>query len=139
MLAPVFNSTGEPMGGGAGRYRGSQSNIGGSGTTAVGGEVDIGALVSVIAAGFSIDPNAIVAPSRDKAHIALTRQVSMYVAHVALGLTLTEVGRKFGRDRTTAAHACRLIEDLRDNRDFDFALEHLELAAIRLTTREVNR
>ncbi len=102
-------------------------------------EVDIGALVSVIAAGFAIDPYAIVAPSRDTAPIALTRQVAMYVAHVTLGLSLTRVGHKFGRDRTTVAHACRLVEDLRDDAGFDFALEHLELAAIRLTTLAVNK
>jgi len=102
-----------------------------------GGDVDIGALVSVIAAGFSIDPYAIVAPSRDRAPIALTRQAAMYVAHVALGLSLTQVGAKFGRDRTTAAHACRLVEDMRDDADFDFALEHLEQAAIRLTALAV--
>ncbi len=79
-----------------------------------------------------------MAPSRDKAPIALTRQVAMYVAHVTLGLSLTQVGRKFGRDRTTAAHACRLIEDMRDDADFDFALEHLEQAALRLTGLAVN-
>ncbi len=101
------------------------------------GEVDIGALVSVIAAGFAIDPYAIVAPNRDKAPIALTRQVAMYMAHVTLGLSLTRVGRKFGRDRTTVAYACRLVEDLRDDAGFDFALEHLEQAAIRLTNLSV--
>ena len=103
------------------------------------GQIDIGALVSVVASGFSIDPSFIVAPSRDKARVALTRQVSMYVAHVALGLSLTEVGRKFGRDRTTAAHACRLVEDLRDDADFDFALEHLEWATLKLTALTVNK
>ncbi|VAW13614.1 hypothetical protein MNBD_ALPHA09-1770 [hydrothermal vent metagenome] len=103
------------------------------------GDIDIGALVSVVASGFSINPHFIIAPARNKARIALTRQVSMYIAHVALGLSLTEVGRKFRRDRTTAAHACRLVEDLRDDDDFDFALEHLEWAALKLTALTVKK
>jgi len=32
------------------------------------------------------------------------------------------------RDRTTAAHACRLIEDRRDDPELDGRLEHLERA-----------
>ena len=52
----------------------------------------------------------------------------MYLAHVAYGFTLTEVGRLFSRDRTTAAHACRLIEDKRDDPAFDVSLDSLEIA-----------
>ena len=52
----------------------------------------------------------------------------MYLSHVSAGLTLTEVGTLFGRDRTTAAHACRLVEDLRDDPSFDRTLEQIELA-----------
>ena len=43
-------------------------------------------------------------------------------------LSLTEVGRLFERDRTTVAHACGLIEDKRDEPDFDYRLDHLERA-----------
>jgi chromosomal replication initiation ATPase DnaA len=50
----------------------------------------------------------------------------MYLAHVACGLSLTEVGRLFARDRTTVAHACGLIEDRRDDAAFDRALELIE-------------
>ena len=52
----------------------------------------------------------------------------MYLAHVALGLNFTEVGRAFGRDRTTAAHACRAIEDRREETHLDIALADLEQA-----------
>lgn len=67
-------------------------------------------------------------PRRGKAQVALARQTAMYLAHVGFSLTLTEVGVLFDRDRTTVAHACALIEDRRDNRDFDRALELLERA-----------
>jgi hypothetical protein len=57
---------------------------------------------------------------------AFARQVAMYLAHVSCGLTLTEVGQFFGRDRTTVAHACAVIEDRRDEAAFDHALELVE-------------
>lgn len=67
-------------------------------------------------------------PTRQRAPVALARQVAMYLTHVAFGFSLSAVGRYFGRDRTTAAHACRQIEDRRDDRDFDLLLDHLEHA-----------
>lgn len=65
-------------------------------------------------------------PSRGKAPVALARQVAMYVAHVSCGLSLTQVGQIFARDRTTVAHACAVIEDKRDDPVFDRALELME-------------
>jgi chromosomal replication initiation ATPase DnaA len=59
-----------------------------------------------------------------------SRQVAMYLAHVVCGLSLTEVGRIFARDRTTVAHACELIEDRRDEPELDARLEHLERAVV---------
>jgi chromosomal replication initiation ATPase DnaA len=53
------------------------------------------------------------------------RQVAMYLVHVECGLSLTEVGRLFGRDRTTVAHACAVVEDRRDDMDFDRAMDLL--------------
>jgi chromosomal replication initiation ATPase DnaA len=57
---------------------------------------------------------------------AFARQVGMYLAHVSFGLSLTEVGLVFARDRTTVAYACELVEDLRDDRAFDRSLDLLE-------------
>ena len=54
------------------------------------------------------------------------RQVAMYLAHVAWGLTLTEAGHVFARDRTTVAHACGLVGDSRDDPVLDRSLELLE-------------
>ena len=47
------------------------------------------------------------------------RQISMYVCHVALQLTMTDIASGFGRDRTTVGHACARVEDRRDDRAFD--------------------
>lgn len=86
------------------------------------------ALDNVISAVFGVAGNELFAASRGKARIALARQVAMYLAHVALSLSFTEVGRLFCRDRTTVAHACELVEDLRDDPAFDRALLLLEWA-----------
>jgi Bacterial dnaA protein helix-turn-helix len=68
------------------------------------------------------------APGRCCGAVAFARQVGMYLAHVAGGLSLSEVGRLFGRDRTTVAHACGVIEDGRDDPLLDRLLTVLELA-----------
>lgn len=75
---------------------------------------------------FGIEGPRLRAGTRGRKNVALARQVGMYIAHVGLGCTYTEVGRVFGRDRTTVAHACALIEDRRDEPSFDLALQCLE-------------
>jgi chromosomal replication initiation ATPase DnaA len=58
----------------------------------------------------------------------------MYVAHVVLRLTMGEVGAGFGRDRTTVLHACQVIEDMRDDPEFDrvvLVIERVAFAAFR--------
>lgn len=64
--------------------------------------------------------------TRNNARAARARQMSMYLAHVSFDWPLARVGAAFGRDRTTAGHGCRLIEDLRDDPLFDAGLEGLE-------------
>jgi chromosomal replication initiation ATPase DnaA len=56
------------------------------------------------------------------------RQTAMYLAHVAFGLTYTEIGQLFSRDRTTVAHACGVVEERRDDPIVDRALTTLEQA-----------
>ncbi|MBA4131959.1 MAG: chromosomal replication initiator DnaA [Hyphomicrobium sp.] len=75
--------------------------------------------------------------NRGPARVALARQVAMYLTHVACGLTLTDVGRLFARDRTTVAHACAVVEDLRDDAKFDRVLELVEMiVTFQLQARE---
>jgi len=57
--------------------------------------------------------------ARPSLEVTRIRQVAMYVAHVALGLSMRDVGVGFGRNHTTVVHACHLIEDLRDDLEFD--------------------
>ncbi|MEO0327267.1 MAG: helix-turn-helix domain-containing protein [Pseudomonadota bacterium] len=54
------------------------------------------------------------------------RQVSCYLMHTILSMSLVEIAKAYRKDRTTIGHACRLVEDLRDNPKFDQTLVELE-------------
>lgn len=90
------------------------------------------AMIDVAAALFNVSSKEMRRPGRAVMAVARVRQMAMYVTHVGLGLTMAEVGRGFQRDRTTVLHACHLIEDLRDDAEFDALvarLEHVSMAA----------
>lgn len=82
----------------------------------------------VVAAALHISVIELRAPTRRQAPVALARQITMYLLHVCFGFSLSAVGRYCGRDRTTAAHACRQIEDRRDDPAFDNMMDRLEFA-----------
>jgi chromosomal replication initiation ATPase DnaA len=83
-------------------------------------------LTRAVAAAFAVRAADIESASRGPAATARARQAAIYLARVVLGMTFVEAGRLYGRDRTTAAHACRVIEDLRDDERFDRLLAQLE-------------
>jgi len=85
-------------------------------------------LETLVASAFQIDAGALRARTRGTASVAFARQVAMYLAYTRLGLPYAIVGAVFGRDRTTAAHACRLVEERRDDPRIDSALDYLERA-----------
>ena len=85
-------------------------------------------LASLVGATLSVAPREICGAGRGTAEIAYARQLALYLAHTTLGFTYTEAGRLFGRDRTTAAHACRRIEDRRDEARVDQLISCLERA-----------
>jgi chromosomal replication initiation ATPase DnaA len=68
----------------------------------------------------------IVDRGRGSAGAAFARQVAMYLCHVAFEFSLARVASAFGRDRSTVAHACHVIEDRRDATDFDAWINTLE-------------
>ena len=81
---------------------------------------------AAVAATFAVPVKELRAASRGRADIAFARQTAIYLAHVGLGLSYSAIGRQFGRDRTTAAHACRLVEERRDDPATDRLLHLLE-------------
>lgn len=82
------------------------------------------------AAMFGVPPAALQSPSRGSARAAFARQVAMYLAHVGLGMNMTDIGIGFDRDRTTVTHACAIVEDSREDAVFDRRLERVEYALI---------
>lgn len=67
---------------------------------------------------------------RDRRRVAShVRQLAMYVCHVALRISMTDIGSAFGRDRTTVSHACHVVEDRRDDPAFDEFVTAIERMA----------
>ena len=96
---------------------------------------------ATVAAAFNLPMEELQAKTRRTAPVAFARQVSMYCAHVTFGWSLTEAGTLFGRDRTTAAHACRVVEDRRDDDGLDRLVQGIEdvLHAWMLATEECRK
>jgi hypothetical protein len=86
-------------------------------------------LASLVGSALSVEPKALLGAGRGPAAVANARQMAVYLAHTTLGLSYTEAGRLFDRDRTTAAHACRRVEDRREHTSVDQLVDCLERAA----------
>jgi chromosomal replication initiation ATPase DnaA len=80
----------------------------------------------MVALAFGVPARELAAATRRRAPTAFARQVAMYLTHVVYSMPLAHVGAAFGRDRTTASHACRLVEDRRDDPRLDRLLVSLE-------------
>jgi chromosomal replication initiation ATPase DnaA len=83
-------------------------------------------LIDIAAALFSVSGRELRRPGRSTLDVARVRQIAMYVGHVVLRLSMSDVGRGFGRDRTTVLYACHLVEDMRDDTDFDRIVATME-------------
>ena len=62
----------------------------------------------------NLEEAAVMDTSRGSSEISRARQIAMYLLHTSLSMPYGTVAKLFARDRTTVAHACRTIEDLRD-------------------------
>lgn len=86
------------------------------------------ALLSAGVAGYALGVKVddVVSVGRGSAHAALARQVAIYLCHVVFEWSLARVAIAFGRDRSTVAHACHVIEDRREDDSFDDWIATLE-------------
>lgn len=82
--------------------------------------------VSLVGYALEIKAERILQPSRGPRDLVRARQAAMYLTHVGLGMSLSRVAAAFERDRSTVAHACHRIEEMRDEPAFDVWLETLE-------------
>ncbi|MBA8876711.1 helix-turn-helix domain-containing protein [Phyllobacterium myrsinacearum] len=83
-------------------------------------------VIDILSSFFNVSGRDLRSHSRCERSVARVRQIGMYAAHVALSLSMSEVGRAFGRDRSTVHHACHLIEDMRDEPEFDRIIQTIE-------------
>lgn len=86
------------------------------------------AVIALVSRQKNVPHRLMLHKSRGCLATARARQIAMYLSHVVFGLSLSEIGKAFGRDRTTVSYACALIEDMRDDRDFDAEICALEQA-----------
>jgi chromosomal replication initiation ATPase DnaA len=63
---------------------------------------------------------------RSNPRAALARQIAMYLSHIVLRMSFTQIGVAFGRNRSTACHALHHVENLRDDPELDRTLLQLE-------------
>lgn len=77
------------------------------------------AVIDLAGALFNLSGKELRQPGRSQLGVSRVRQIAMYVCHVTLSLSMKEIGRGFNRDRTTVLHACQVVEDMRDDPDFD--------------------
>lgn len=88
------------------------------------------AMIDLMAALFGVPSKELRRLGRTSNDISRLRQIAMYVAHVVLRFSMSDVGRGFGRDRTTVLYACHTVEDLRDDPEFDRIVALAERVAI---------
>lgn len=83
---------------------------------------------TLVGSAFDTPRAALHASGRGEAQVAFARQVAMYLCHVELGLSFSATGHLYGRDRTTASHACHVIEERREDASLDSLLDCLQRA-----------
>ncbi len=83
---------------------------------------------AVLACAFGVSRRALMQARREDPRAVFARQVGLYLLHVVFSLPMQTVGQICGKDRTTVAHACRRVEDCREDAAFDAFMHDLELA-----------
>jgi chromosomal replication initiation ATPase DnaA len=86
-------------------------------------------MIDILSVCFAVPGREIRQIGRNVTSIARVRQIGMYICHVVIGMTMQDVAIGFMRDRSTVVHACHLIEDMRDDVDFDAIICTIERIA----------
>ncbi len=84
-------------------------------------------VAAAVAIEFGVDSPNLFTKNKGPSHLSFARQVSMYLVHVVYQVNLSRVARAFYRDRSTASHACHVIEDCREDPYFDAKVSNLEV------------
>jgi chromosomal replication initiation ATPase DnaA len=82
--------------------------------------------LSAAALAFGNTPETVLTKGSGSRKNAPARQCGMYLACVYLGLPVALVARCFRRAPSAVHHACRTIEDAREDHDFERFISTLE-------------
>lgn len=85
-------------------------------------------VLSFVHMAHGVRPSYLLGPSRGSRRLSEARQVFQYLSHVCFSQTYSELALTSRRDRTSVAHACHKIEDMRDDPNIDRALYFAETA-----------
>lgn len=85
----------------------------------------------VVAKAHRVTLSELRAPGRPRASVVWARRTAMYLQRVLFELSCEDIARRFGHHRTSVLHACRKVEDRRDEPAFDRRLERLEELILR--------
>ena len=80
----------------------------------------------VVAHAYGVPLDELRAPKRGAAQTALARQVAMYLTHIVFAVSMGDIAKSFGRDRSTACYAIQRVEALRDDPELNRTLGWLE-------------
>lgn len=84
-------------------------------------------ILRAVQAEFGVTRAQLMASTRSSRDVAWARQVAVHLCHLLMPeLSWSELGRLFGRDRTTVRHAHLKVADWRDLEDLDHRLEELQ-------------
>jgi chromosomal replication initiation ATPase DnaA len=82
----------------------------------------------VVAQATGVPLAALYGAARGSVRESFARQMAMYLCRLVFAMTLGDIAFAFQRDRSTAAHAIRRIEEAREHPEFDRRLNFVEAA-----------
>lgn len=91
-----------------------------------GDDPELAAIVARVAAAWEVPARDLRAGRKGSRRAVQARQVAIYLAVVGLERTRKGVAPFFRRHPSVVGHAVRVVEDLRDDPEFDAALAELE-------------
>ena len=80
----------------------------------------------IVAFALGYDLRDMISRTRGTKPACTARQLAMYLTYTAFSMSLSRCAQAFVRDRSTVAHACRAVEDRRDDAVFDQWIDGLE-------------
>lgn len=83
-------------------------------------------VMAAVALEFGIPDVEVYSRTKGNSRSSFARQIAMYLTHIVYEINLSRVARTFSRDRSTASHACKVIEESRDDPVIDEKLMRLE-------------